>query len=78
MPRPKGLPAHYYAVADSAVNPDERDARAEAFFASMGARILNGGNAAFYRMASDHIQMPPFEVFFDAQRYYGTAPGRAV
>ncbi len=47
----EGLPAHYYAVADGAVNPGERDARAEAFFAAMDARILNGGNAAFYRMA---------------------------
>ena len=74
----EGLPAHYYAVADGAVNPDERDARAEAFFASMGARILNGGNAAFYRMASDHIQMPPFEVFFDAQRYYATLAHESV
>lgn len=66
------LPAHYYAVADGAVNPDERDARAEAFFAALGARILNGGNAAFYRPATDHIQMPMFESFFDAQGYYAT------
>ncbi|GHD99785.1 antirestriction protein [Defluviimonas sp. 20V17] len=66
------LPAHYYAVADGAVNPDERDARAEAFFSALGARILNGGNAAFYRPASDHIQMPMFEAFFDAQGYYAT------
>lgn len=66
------LPAHYYAVADGTVNPDERDARAEAFFEATGARILNGGNAAFYRPASDHIQMPMFEAFFDAQGYYAT------
>lgn len=66
------LPAHYYAVADGAVNPDERDAHSEAFFSALGARILNGGNAAFYRPASDHIQMPMFEAFFDAQGYYAT------
>lgn len=47
-----------------------RDARADAFFASTGARILNGGNSAYYRMASDHIQMPMFEAFFEAQGYY--------
>ncbi|MFD2855737.1 ArdC family protein [Seohaeicola zhoushanensis] len=72
------LPVHYYAIADGTVNPDERDARAEAFFASTGARILNGGNAAFYRPASDHIQMPMFEAFFDAQGYYATLAHESI
>lgn len=66
------LPSHYYALAEPAKNPDERIADAEKFFAATGARILNGGNSAYYRMDSDHIQMPCFDVFFNAQSYYAT------
>jgi hypothetical protein len=28
---------------------------------------MNGGNSAYYRPASDHIQVPMFESFFNAQ-----------
>lgn len=73
-----GLPPHYYALRESSRNPDERVAHAEAFFAAMGARILNGGNAAYYRPASDHIQMPLFEAFFNAQSYYATLAHESV
>ncbi len=66
------LPAHYYALAEAVRNDDERIAHAEEFFASIGARVLNGGNSAYYRMASDHIQMPSFDAFFNAQSYYAT------
>jgi len=66
------LPSHYYALAEPAKNLDERIAHAETFFAATGARILNGGNSAYYRMASDHIQMPCFDTFFNAQSYYAT------
>ena len=68
----EGLPSHYYALAEPAKNPDERIAYAETFFAGLGIKILNGGNSAYYRMASDHIQMPCFYVFFNAQSYYAT------
>ena len=68
----EGLPSHYYAMAEPAKNPDERIAHAETFFAALGAKILNGGNSAYYRMASDHIQMPWFDVFFNAQSYNAT------
>src|SRR5690606_26314126 len=56
----EGLPAHYYAAASGKQNPDERDARAEAFFDAAGVRIETGGNSAFYRLDTDHIQMPAF------------------
>ncbi len=74
----EGLPAHYYAIADGAENPDERDERAEAFFGATGARIETGGNSAYYRIDTDHIQMPPFETFVDAQRYYATLAHESV
>lgn len=72
------LPAHYYARAESSENPDERLAHAEAFFSKVGASIQNGGNSAYYRMASDHIQMPSFEAFFNAQSYYATLAHESV
>ncbi|MCV0381739.1 zincin-like metallopeptidase domain-containing protein [Nitratireductor sp.] len=74
----EGLPAHYYALRESSRNPDERLAHAEEFFAALGANVLNGGNAAYYRMASDHIQMPAFEAFFNAQSYYSTLAHESV
>lgn len=72
------LPAHYYAPAVAVLGSGERDARADSFFAATGARILNGGNSAYYRMVSDHIQMPPFAAFFDAQDYYATLAHESV
>ncbi len=73
-----GLPAHYYALREFARNPDERLAHAEGFFAALGARILNGGDTAYYRPATDHIQMPLFEAFFNAQSYYATLAHESV
>ncbi|MGZ6423187.1 MAG: zincin-like metallopeptidase domain-containing protein [Bdellovibrionota bacterium] len=46
--------------------------RAEKFFAALGATIRHGGNRAFYSIAADVIQMPPFESFQDADSYYAT------
>lgn len=66
------LPAHYYAHANAEPNPDERIMHAEGFFAATGADIRHGGGSAFYAPSLDYIQMPPFEVFCDAQRYYAT------
>jgi len=66
------LPAHYYARAESSVNPDARIASAEAFFAATGADIRYGGNSAFYIPSADFIQMPPFESFRDAHGFYAT------
>lgn len=68
----EGLPAQYYAPATPQLDPVQRIAGAESFFASTGAGISHGGNRAFYSPAYDRIQMPPFEAFRDAQSYYAT------
>ncbi|MBN9147760.1 MAG: DUF1738 domain-containing protein [Nitrobacter sp.] len=68
----EGLPAHYYAPAAAPLDPVQRDARADAFFTQAGAEIRHGGNMAYYSVTSDHVQMPPFETFRDAESYYAT------
>lgn len=68
----EGLPQHFYAVATPAPDPLPRIARAEAFFASTGATVRHGGNQAYYMIAEDRVQMPPFEAFRDPESYYAT------
>ncbi len=68
----EGLPAHFYAVAEPQLDPVERIDHAEAFFAATSADIRHGGNQAYYALGSDHVQMPPFEAFRDAESYYAT------
>ena len=68
----EGLPAQYYANAAPQLDPVERIATAESFFAATGAHISHGGNRAFYTSTQDRIQMPPFEAFRDAVAYYAT------
>jgi antirestriction protein ArdC len=67
-----GLPAHYYARAESVIDPVQRIAHAEAFFANLNADIRHGGNRAYYVTSTDHVQMPPFEAFRDAVSYFAT------
>jgi antirestriction protein ArdC len=67
-----GLPPHYYATPAPRLEPLPRIARAEAFFAATRADIRHGGNSAYYSSGSDHIQMPVFEAFRDAESYYAT------
>lgn len=67
-----GLPGHYYQLAEPVLDPDLRQDHAERFFAATGAAIRHGGDQAYYAVRSDHIQMPPFESFRDAESYYGT------
>jgi len=74
----EGLPGHFYARAEPVRNAGERIAHAEAFFAALRAKILNGGNSAYYRLESDHIQMPPFDVFFRAEGYYATLAHESI
>jgi antirestriction protein ArdC len=39
----------------------------------------HGGNQAYYAIGQDHIQLPPFESFRDAESYYATlAHGQVV
>lgn len=66
------LPAHFTATHAPRLNPEERIARAERFFAKIGADIRHGGDSAHYVPALDYVQMPPFETFRDAGAYYAT------
>jgi antirestriction protein ArdC len=43
--------------------PLQRNARAEAFVAATGAEIRIGGESAYYRPSTDHIQMPDENLF---------------
>ena len=67
-----GLPAHFYATAAPQISAHAKIEQAEAFFAALGADVRHGGNRAFYAMEPDHMQMPPFESFRDAESYYAT------
>jgi antirestriction protein ArdC len=67
-----GLPPQFYAKAEPRLDPVNRIDRAEAFFAAAGASIRHGGNMAYYSVAEDRVQMPPFETFRDAESYYAT------
>lgn len=68
----EGLPDHYYAPAKAQLNPDQRIAAADAFFADTGADIRHGGSSAYYCSPEDFVQMPVFESFRDAESYYAT------
>ena len=67
-----GLPEAYYAKAAPNLDPVARIDHAEKFFAALGGTVRHGGNQAFYSIADDAIQMPPFESFHDADSYYAT------
>lgn len=68
----EGLPAHYTAIHPRRLNPEQRIAQAETFFAATGADIRHGGNSAYYVPSQDFVQMPLFESFRDAAAYYAT------
>jgi antirestriction protein ArdC len=67
-----GLPSHFHAPAAPRLDPVQRIETAESFFAASGADVRHGGNRAFYSVAEDRVQMPPFETFRDAESYYAT------
>jgi antirestriction protein ArdC len=54
------------------IDPIQRIQHAETFFANLKADIRHGGNRAYYATGTDHVQMPPFEAFRDAESFYGT------
>ena len=67
------LPAHYTAKAEPpALTPMQRIDAADRFFAATGATIRHGGTRAFYAEGFDHVQMPPFETFRDAESHAAT------
>ena len=74
----EGLEKAYYALAEPVLDPVERIKHADEFFASLGADIRHGGNRAYYALQSDHVQMPPFESFKDAESYSATLGHEAV
>jgi antirestriction protein ArdC len=67
-----GLPTQFTAPAETVLDPVQRIAHAEEFFANTGADVRHGGNRAYYSEANDIVQMPPFECFREPERYYGT------
>jgi antirestriction protein ArdC len=62
----------YIAKTESEKPMLERIEQAERFFKSVGSNLRHGGNQAFYAPATDHIQMPPFQVFKESVGYYST------
>ena len=67
-----GLPEQYYTKPAPRADAIERIDRAEAFFAATGATVRHGGAMAYYNISQDFVQLPPFESFRDAERYYAT------
>jgi antirestriction protein ArdC len=67
-----GLPAHFLAPAAPRLDPVQRIDHAERFFAATGATVRHGGDRAYYSIGTDHVQMPHFEAFRDAESYYAT------
>jgi antirestriction protein ArdC len=68
-----GLPPQYYARPEAPALPlPARIETAEEFFTATGAEIRHGGTRAYYAEGSDHVQMPPFETFTDAESYAAT------
>jgi antirestriction protein ArdC len=68
----EGLPAHFYPTPPPSTPAAERIASAEIFATSTGAEFRQGGNRAYYSCGGDHVQLPPFECFRDAESYYAT------
>ncbi|MGQ0432942.1 MAG: ArdC family protein [Microthrixaceae bacterium] len=51
----------------------ERIEAAEAFFAQVGAHVVEGGDRACYQPATDTIHLPSLSQFDEAAHYYGTS-----
>jgi len=59
--------------AQRVANPNTRDDIADAFIAATGADYRHGEARAYYQPAGDFVNMPAFETFTNASRYYGVA-----
>jgi antirestriction protein ArdC len=68
----EGLPEHFHQIAEPRLDPGQRIAHAEAFFAATKADIQHGGDQAYYAIQADYVRMPTFESFEDPQAYYAT------
>ncbi|KSV84370.1 ArdC family protein [Sinorhizobium sp. GL28] len=69
-----GLPQDFHAVEAERNNGKgkQRIDAADRFFVNLGADIRHGGNKAFYHLAGDFIQMPPFAAFDSAETHATT------
>lgn len=56
----------------------DRHARAERFFAALPLEVRHGGEQAYYDRAADRIQLPPYDRFLSAARYYATRAHESV
>ena len=72
------LPQHFYPKPEPLPEPKQRIERAELFFANTKAEIRSGGSRAYYSVAGDYIQMPPFEKFRDAESHVATIGHESV
>jgi antirestriction protein ArdC len=68
----EGLPKHFYQLAELPKEKLERIEAVDRFVAGTKAEIRTGGNQAYYTLAADRIQMPPFETFRDAESHAAT------
>lgn len=67
-----GIPA----LEKAEINPMERVERVEGlleYWNENEAKIIYGGNQAFYRSSTDEIHLPNRETFFSMQEFYSTA-----
>ena len=64
-----GLSDHYYHRPETALDPIDRIDNADRFFRNTGAVIRHDGSQAYYSPVTDHIQMPVFESFRDAESF---------
>ncbi|WP_254508989.1 ArdC family protein [Anatilimnocola floriformis] len=68
----ESLPDWYYQLKETPKPQLQRIEAADRFFANTKADIRTGGTQAYYAAGSDHIQMPRFECFSDAESYAAT------
>ncbi|MGE8106850.1 ArdC family protein [Allorhizobium sp. NPDC080224] len=61
----EGLPDHYYRRPEPVTEPLERIEHADRFFDNTGAVVRYGGDKAYYSPATDHIQLPRPEQFWN-------------
>jgi len=68
----EGLPPQFNTPVAEPSEPEQRIKRADRFFANLRADIRQGGSQAYYALNGDYVQLPPFESFINAERYYAT------
>ena len=66
------LPSRYRPEPPPDVNTDERNARCDAWFDSLGIEIRHGTALAYYSPAADRVHMPAFQSFESTDRYLST------